>query len=193
MIERFAQEWAHYPTDKSEDVFCDFILEHNSSYNWLEEINPVTLCYDFKWDGCEEIDLSVLEDGYIYTSVSIKKILDIDGTNFDKIKTKKHRYVNQIYKMRNKLSHEGHFSSWTKISSRQNENLPCFISIGCEGNIHWHFAIPYTFLEKLAMECIIRFLDERKRHNKDPFDHNSIEGKHNLAWVSEQRKYTKQK
>ena len=48
MIDSLAQEWANYPPKNEQDVFCDFVLKHQTKYDYLNEIEPVTLYYEKK-------------------------------------------------------------------------------------------------------------------------------------------------
>ena len=60
LIDCMAQEWANYPQKGEQDVFCDFVLKHQTKYNFLNEIDPITLYYDVE----DEIGFEASRPGF---------------------------------------------------------------------------------------------------------------------------------
>lgn len=59
LIDCLAQEWAGYPTGKSKEAFCKFVLQHQSKYDYLDGVEPVTLHYHVE-DLIKESDIEHL-------------------------------------------------------------------------------------------------------------------------------------
>ena len=66
LIEKFAQEYSDYPTNKPAKAFCDFVIKFEASYAFLNEYDPVTIYYDFKTQLKENFNLSFLDYGVNY-------------------------------------------------------------------------------------------------------------------------------
>ena len=45
LLDCMAQEWDNYPDKKQADIFCDFLLAHQSSFDYLDKVEPITLYY----------------------------------------------------------------------------------------------------------------------------------------------------
>lgn len=71
LLESFAQEWAGCPVDKPSEVFEDFICKYQISYEFLKEINPITLFYDFKDELDGKFSLDYLHGGRNYTPIDL--------------------------------------------------------------------------------------------------------------------------
>ena len=56
LIDCLAQEWAGYPTGKSKEALCKFVLQHQSKYDYLDGVEPVTLHYHVE-DSIKESDI----------------------------------------------------------------------------------------------------------------------------------------
>lgn len=199
LLENFAQEWAGYPIDRPSEVFEDFIHKYQKTYTFLKEIDPITLFYDFKDKLSGDFSLDYLESGCIYTpsdliatgeSDKIKKyLLSLDESPKMIRRIEQHKYIKLLYKMRSKISHEQCDYMWAIVSSKWNEKLPSFISVG-RYNVRWELGFPYEFIKQLTEECINNFLIDRKEGKLDPFMNNTDDRKFGLAWVDDYcRKY----
>lgn len=186
-------------------MFCDFILKYNTSYTWLENTNPVALYYErkaklrnlkeklkegaskekeefqFLSNLLEQFNLSKLDEGFIYEPCNIKDSIKFDYENiqFKSSSVKaKNRYVENLYIMRNKLTHEGHLHTLSRMASKSKKTSPVFMSLKHLTLDHaeevsavcWEFVIPFEFLRALAIECTSNFLQERKKESRDPFE-----------------------
>lgn len=194
LLESFAQEWAGYPVDKPSEVYEDFVWKYQKTYLFLKEIDPITLFYDFedKLDG--NFSLDYLSSGCLYTPSDliatgesnkiIKYLYSLDDSSKMLKRIEQHKYIKLLYKMRSKVSHEQCGYMWAKVSSKWNEKLPSFISVGSH-NVRWELGFPYNFVKQLTEECIKGFLEERKEGNIDPFRNNTDDRKFRLSWVDD--------
>lgn len=135
VLDCFAQEYANYPTDGVAKVFCDFVLRFQDKFDYLEQIEPVTLFYDYepnikrivKYPELAEIDpeyanpeLEIsLGDFGLSDGQNTSEIMKLDQTKVligiierdqdakrSEIYKKKHTLIQLIYKMRSKAVHE---------------------------------------------------------------------------------------
>lgn len=201
LLENFAQEWAGYPIDKPSEVFEDFIHKYQKTYTFLKEIDPITLFYDFENELINNFSLDYLSNGCLYTPNNLiatgesnrirEYLLSIDDSSKMLKRIEQHKYIKLLYKMRSKVSHEQCGYMWAKVSSKWNEKLPSFISVGSH-NVRWELGFPYNFVKQLTEECIKNFLEDRKEGNIDPFNNNTDDRKFRLSWVDDySRKYKK--
>lgn len=201
LLENFAQEWAGYPIDKPSEVFEDFVCKYQKTYTFLKAVDPITLFYDFNHMLSGNFSLDYLESGCIYTpndlistgesNKIIEYLLSLDNTSKMLKRIEQHKYIKLLYKMRSKVSHEQCDYTWAKVSSKWNEKLPSFISVG-RYDISWELGFPYEFIKQLTEECINNFLKDRKEGKVDPFRNNTNDRKFRLSWVDDNcRKYVK--
>ncbi len=193
LLEIFVQEEYDYPTSRQRINFCNFVLKYSEKFPFLKEVDPITLFYDFEEELEGEFNLDYLEEANIYAP---QTVVDVGNSNeiieFIKAKSSvdsefrinKHTYVNLIYTMRCKLSHEGFLNSISKLLSKSRDKLPSFISQGTWGSdeIDWVLGFPYDFIKELTFECIENFLISREKEELDPFKNNNHTRKHYLAW-----------
>ncbi len=135
VIDCLAQEYANYPKRDTQKCFVDFVLQFQSMCAYLNQIEPVTLYYDYEpniqkiisnpelkdefssfGDSQYEIflDESLVYDGQLVSKVinsgkaaEILAIIKRDKGEKELNKyTKSHRFINLIYKMRSKAVHE---------------------------------------------------------------------------------------
>ncbi len=159
-----------------------------------------TLYYDVQEHLNDAVKLDFLAEGSVYSPAHMIKSgmtekitdgLDSKGLqNIDEYK-RKHRYVNLLYKMRSKLSHELSTSgSVSPMGLGEKEPMPYYVSVSrvysIDGNLIeddiWELIVPVEFIESLLRECLGNYLDYCKEKQRDPFSNNKFERKFRLAW-----------
>lgn len=75
ILEMMAQEYDNFPLSGLQGSFAKFVLEFQNKYNFLEEVDPITLFYRVESIVSPKVNLSDLIDGEIYYPNS-KIILD---------------------------------------------------------------------------------------------------------------------
>ena len=200
LIDALAQEYSNYSQGQEQKKFTSFVLEFQNKWDFLEYTDPVTLYYDIQDKLDAEINLDFLTDGNPYLPQHIIKS-GLTEKIFDYLKTKgeqnldnymrKHRYVDLLYKMRSKLSHELSTSgSVLAMGLGESEHLPYYISVSrlysidkniIEDDI-WELVVPVEFIGQLLLECLDNYLKYCKESQRDPFSNNKFERKFRLAW-----------
>ncbi|MGN0961565.1 MAG: hypothetical protein ACI4PF_05150, partial [Christensenellales bacterium] len=127
LIDCLAQESSQYPTENTRKTFCDFVIRHQKQYNYINEVEPITLYYRVE----DLIDKSVLIDGFppekevsiddmgYLDNITVKSLLNRCKSNeilkylsnkygkeFATSIAKDHQIISLIYQMRNKAVHE---------------------------------------------------------------------------------------
>ena len=198
IIESFAQEYSDYPDKKSTQAFCDFVLQFQASYAFLNEYDPVTLYYDFETQLEEKFNLSFLDHGRnrnpdqaIQHGKANEMVKSLKKLGIKDRLIKRHSYVCLLYSLRSKLSHE--LSSHNDMLSTDlhllNEYpyyLPRFRSYPVNGSRVrdqvWVLVVPVGFIKKLAFECINNYLDYSLENKDDPFENDRLNRKSHIAW-----------
>ena len=209
LIDCLAQEWAGYPTGKSKEAFCKFVLQHQSKYDYLDGVEPVTLHYHVE-DLIKESDIEHIESiaslktlcisenclaKHAIKTVKAKMILEylekIKNKDFALTKAKEHQLITLIYRMRSKATHE-----MTGLGEKNNTLMETKLTEPFYRNVlrgyvlddkivsefAYELVIPNIFIRDLLMDCINGYLIECKIENKLPFGNNSILRKHRLTW-----------
>jgi hypothetical protein len=200
LLDSLAQEYSNYSQEKEHKKFAFFILEFQKKWDFLEHIDPVTLYYDVQEYLDDSFNLDSLTEGNVYLpsylikSGMTEKIVDsLEAKGVQKIEIykTKHRYVNLLFKMRSKISHElSAPSSVSPMGLGEAEPIPYYMSVSRVYNIDeniikddiWELAVPVEFIEQLLRECLGNYLDFCKETQRDPFSNNKFERKFRLAW-----------
>ena len=200
LIDSLAQEYSNYSLGQEQRKFTNFVLEFQKKWNFLECMDPITLYYDVQEHLNDVVNLNFLTEGNVYSpSYMIKSdmtekivtCLEAKGLqNIDDYK-RKHRYVDLLYKMRSKLSHELSTSgSISPMGLGEKEPLPYYISVSRVYSIDdeiieddiWELVVPVEFIEQLLRDCLCNYLSFCKEKQRDPFSNNKFERKFRLAW-----------
>lgn len=200
LIDSLAQEYSNYSRGQEQKKFTIFVLKFQNKWEFLEHTDPITFYYDVQEHLDDAINLDLLTEGNVYSpsymikSEMTEKIvtcLEAKGLqNIDDYK-RKHRYVDLLYKMRSKLSHELSTSgSVSPMGLGELEPLPYYVSVSRVYSIDeaiieddiWELVVPVEFIEQLLKDCLGNFLDYCKETQRDPFSNNKFERKFRLAW-----------
>lgn len=200
LLESLAQEYSNYSPRQEQKKFTSFVLEFQKKWDFLEQIDPVTFYYDVQDNLDNTINLNFLADGNVYSpsymtkSGMTEKIVECLASkgvqNIDDYQ-RKHRYVDLLYKMRSKLSHELSTSgSVSPMGLGEVEPLPYYISVSRVYSIDeeikeddiWELVVPVEFIEQLLLDCLDNYLEFCKETQRDPFSNNKFERKFRLAW-----------
>lgn len=197
LIENFAQEYDNYSNKKQSEVFCIFVLKFQTSYSFLDKLDPVTLYYEFETELKQHFDLHfldhgvnynpdhVVQHGKAYEMVEYLKSRNV-RKNFDK-----HNFVRLLYSLRSKLSHELYnqhnmLATDLHLLKEYPYYLPDstfpFTNDDVEPEIFWDLVIPVGFIRKLALEVINNYLDYSLKNKNDPFENNTQERKSVKTW-----------
>lgn len=197
IIESFAQEFGNYEKT-STAAFCDFVLRFQSSYVFLDKLDPVTLFYDFEDDLKNDFDLQFLNDKESYNVIhaivhghadEMKKFLLHHGK--DEKRINKHQYVRLLYSLRSKLSHElSSHNGMLSTNCHLLPNFPYYVSTTrsyCMDDIPkidnvWEPVFPVGFIKKLTAECIDKYLEFSIQNKNDPFENDTFTRKSKIAW-----------
>lgn len=211
LIDSIAQESNNYSGNNNTKIFCDFVLSHCKKFDYLNEIEPVTLFYDIE----ELIDDVVLIDGFPpepeislnFYSIESKTVPEFikskeakEIVNYAKNKApqkiERHRLIKLIYRMRDKAVHEMGsigIEKYNKINLYNKKlinNEPYYFDIGrtyVEDNLIvsdgiLELIIPNEFIREVMVDCIENYLIDCRENKRAPFSNNEITRKHNLTW-----------
>lgn len=200
LIDSLAQEYSNYSRGQEQKKFTIFVLEFQNKWEFLEHTDPITFYYDVQEHLDDAINLDFLTEGNVYSPSNMIKsemtekivtCIEAKGLqNIDDYK-RKHRYVDLLYKMRSKLSHELSTSgSVSPMGLGETEALPYYVSVSRVYSINediieddiWELVVPVEFIEQLLKDCLGNFLDYCKETQRDPFSNNKFERKFRLAW-----------
>ena len=116
LMECLAQDVANYPNKGQHKTFTDFVLKYQNKYCYLGEIDPVTLFYHAEKNVGEVFNLGDFQEGALYcptdsfiqnqAKILITKLTEVMGEEEEIKIAQKHRYVDLLYRMRCRLSHE---------------------------------------------------------------------------------------
>ena len=156
--------------------FCSvvYVLSNNNpnnfqnKYDFLEAVDPITLFYRVEDIIAPKVNLHNLVDGEIYFPKSKRisdKVLEIEtelitknGKEYADKKLKEHRYVDLLYRMRCRLSHE--FSA-PHISFSKVINEPSYINCSRQyvsngrlvNDAVWQLRFPVGFVKDLCLNA----------------------------------------
>lgn len=210
ILDAFAQAHAGYPTNNITETFTKFVLRFHENENWafLDQTDPITFIYDVCRDYPDLKDLlddnftggggSILRLPYLVKSEKTEEIfarLKKNGMIEDKLNSyrTKHRYVNLLYKLRSKLTHElSHPGSSFDARLGEKEPTPFFVSNSVYDNFndpnvppkdeYWMLNVPIGFIEQLVESCVNNYLDYCAEEHIDPFEKNTSDRKCKKAW-----------
>ncbi|WP_324665505.1 hypothetical protein VLL09_03330 [Dehalococcoides mccartyi] len=200
LIDSLAQEYSNYSRGQEQKKFTNFVLEFQKKWDFLEYTDPITFYYDVQEHLIESVNLNSLSEGDVYSPAHMIKsemtekvvaCLEEKGVQNIADCKRKHRYVDLLYKMRSKLSHELSTSgSVSPMGLGEKEPLPYYVSVSrvysIDGNLIeddiWELVVPVEFIERLLLDCLGNYLDFCKKTQRDPFSNNKFERKFRLAW-----------
>ena len=212
LIDCMAQEWANYQQKGEQDVFCDFVLKHQTKYNYLNEIDPITLYYDVE----DEIGFEAYRPGFppmkrvMLTSPwlrSITKFTDfVHLGKADEIaqelrrtkteeqvtrKLERHRLIRLIYRLRSKVTHElSALGDEHPLMKPYQCGEPYYREVGRkyieDGNVvsdHvYELIIPNEFIREIMLDCMDHYLMECVENDHAPFENNSFMRRFRITW-----------
>lgn len=200
IMESIAQDLSNYIVDrKQHDIFTEFVLKYQDRYSFLELIDPVTLYYRKENELSPIASLENIIPGGMYSPEdhairnTADKIEKAIKTLYKEKEAKKllieHRYVNLLYRLRCRASHE---FSQSGISKSENHIEPYYIS--CyrvyvkEGNIVeddvWKLNVPSKFLKDLCVNCVDNYLEECIKKNILPVENDGMGRLCELSWYN---------
>lgn len=199
IIEMMAQEYSNFPTKHLQDSFTDFVLKFQNKYDYLKLIDPVTLYYRVKDVLPQTITLTSLPDGgiyYPYTAAIREKAFEIQNAlanikdiNYVEKKLKDHRYVDLLYRMRCRLSHE--FSApHTSLNAKATE--PYYISCSrvyltnsrIASDDVWQLKFPVCFVKELCLNCFDNYMKCCSETHTSPNKNNGLDRFCELSWYT---------
>ena len=199
IIEMMAQAYGNFPTKHLQDSFTDFVLNFQNKYNYLRLTDPVTLYYRVKDILPPTITLASLPDGgiyYPYTTLIREKAIEIQNAitniknpDYVEKKLKDHRYVDLLYRMRCRLSHE--FSApHMSLNSRMAE--PYYISCTREylsnsrmvSDDVWQLQFPVCVVKELCLNCFDNYMKHCLETHTSPNNNNSMDRFCELSWYT---------
>jgi len=199
ILEMMAQAFDDYPTNRLQDSFAKFVLKFQNKYDFLEKVDPVTLFYRVEDIISTTVSLNDLVDGEIYfpnSKIISDKVLEIQNEliqqkdeNFINKRLKEHRYVELLYRMRCRLSHE--FSA-PHISLSESSTIPSYINCSRQyvsnGKLIkddvWHLRFPVSFIKDLCWNCFENYMEYCLREHISPNDNNGLNRFCELSWYS---------
>ncbi len=198
IIEMMAQEYYNFPS-KNQDTFTRFVCEFQNKYDYLELTDPITLYYRVESIVLPAITLNNLEDGSVYhpkAAVIREKFVELQsalttekGTDYADKKLKEHRYVDLLYRMRCRLSHE--FLA-PHISVSESETEPYYINwhrvfmketVMVEDEI-WQLSFPICFVKDLCINCFENYLSHCLNMRTPPNLNNGLDRICELSWYN---------
>lgn len=212
LIDCLAQEWAGYPIRNFKGVFCDFVLAHQKTYDYLGKVEPVTLYYRIE-DWIEkspllpgfppEKEVSLESLGYIDSRL-VKDVLPNgkadeilhyiakkNGAVFAAQKAKEHRLIELIYRMRSKATHEmTGLGQETVLKKQYHFTEPYYRDVGrlyvlddkVVSDNVCELVIPNSFIRIILDDCIDGYFSECREKCREPFSNDGITRKYLLSW-----------
>lgn len=202
VIEMMAQEFSNFPIKCLQNSFTEFVLKFQNKYDYLELTDPVTLYYRVKDVIPQTVTLSSLPDGgiyYPYTAVIREKASEIQSAlentkdvNYVKKKLKDHRYVDLLYRMRCRLSHE--FSApHTSLNPKATEPyyircsrvyLISSINSKITSDDVWQLQFPVYFVKELCLNCFDNYMKYCLETHTSPNKNNGLDRFCELSWYA---------
>ena len=199
LIESIAQDLSNYPEREQQKTFVEFVLKYQNKYLYHEFVYPITLFYHLENEIQDKINLLDLMDGQVYNPLDrsirdkVDEIREVLEKNMAKEKVEKylikHRYVDLLYRMRCRISHE---FSYSHISINTREEEPYYINFDRTYKIEnavlndkvWQLSVPIQFIKNICENCINNYLDECLRNKKIPCENDSLGRFCELSWYS---------
>lgn len=198
IIEMMAQEYYNFPS-KNQDTFTNFVCKFQNKYDYLELTDPITLYYHVEGIVSPSIILNNLENGSIYhpkeavirdNLIKLQSVLTTEkGPDYADKKLKEHRYVDLLYRMRCRLSHE--FLA-PHISVGEREKEPYYINCYrlfkkkteiVEDEI-WQLLFPIGFVKNLCVNCFENYLSNCLDMRIPPNLNNGLDRMCELSWYN---------
>jgi len=197
ITDSLAQNVNGYKWKGASDAFCKFVCMYQNTYDFLGDIDPVTLYYDLENKLFQDIDVvDYLDDGNVYypenilSNMNLKRIIARAKDNGNNKIIAKHSYIRLLYQLRNKLVHEfsviGGPMDWTE------DSLPFYNSVDrlfgeneMKSNPKkriWQLTFPTKFIRELLYNAIDNYFIECIKEQKDPYNNNNILRPMYLAW-----------
>ena len=199
IIEMLSQEYYNYPDKGNQKTFTNFVLKFQDKCDYLELIDPITLYYHVEEYIKDKINLDNLIDGgvyYVNSDVIRNKATEICLELETIINTKlcdtferQHRYVDLLYRMRCRLSHE--FSS-SHTSYKQDETEPYYVCCMrtyaknktiVNDNV-WQLMFPIQFIKELCFNCFNNYLQYCIEEGVPAGSNNGLDRFCELSWYS---------
>lgn len=200
IMESIVQDLSNYDIDKKQkDSFTEFVLKYQGRCSFLELLEPVTLFYRRENELSKCVSLNKIVEGSIYspgdkvirdTAEAMEKVVK---SLFSEEKAnhllKDHRYVDFLYRLRCRASHE---FSQSGISKNENHVEPYYISCYrayvkdeniVEDNV-WMLRIPSKFLKDLCLNCVDNYLEECLKSNSLPVANDGMGRLCELSWYN---------
>jgi hypothetical protein len=197
LIESIAQDVANYPERENQKAFTEFVLKYQTVCSFLKDVDPITLFYRVEHNINQQSSLDNFIDGSVYSpndKIIRDKAKEIEltlKTVFGEEKSKRyinnHRYIDLLYRLRCKLSHE--FSS-SHIAMSKDAKEPYYMCCSryylkdakiIQDDV-WTFNIPIEFIKSLCENCISNYLDECLQTNRLPLPNNTLNRFCELSW-----------
>lgn len=193
LLDCLAQENSNYPKDNKK-AFVNFVLKYKENYNFLGEIDGVSLFYQYESLLNGKFNLNYSSDYGIYSpknAIEDGNITEVLSFLHDQISEKEYkkifetqRYVDHLYKMRNKLVHEHSIIGTGLELTGVHKSEPCYISCNDGYNDYWLLGFPYEFIKNLFISCLENFLNDRSFQNLDAFENKFLSKKRQLVWLT---------
>lgn len=200
LIESLVQEYSNYRRGGEQQKFTTFVLKFQNKWDFLRHTDPVTLFYEVQDHLDDDINLEFMSEGCIYSPDEVIKsgkteeiiayLKTSKHQNVNELK-ERHRYVDLLYRLRSKLSHESSAPGWlAEKSFGVPEPLPYYTSCSRRYSIDgkaiedhvWELVMPVELIKQLLYECLENYLKSCEESQRVPFSNNKFERKFRLAW-----------
>lgn len=212
LIESLAQEHAAYPPRDQQRVFTGFVLKFDDEHKLLNKTDPVTLFYhvenqidpedlhDLETDLSRSIGLGKDNLWRVINSPIADRILGCINVKFgqsyaDKLK-RQHRYVDLLYRLRCKLSHENQpLGGTNQYSPFIEATEPYYIEKrllnkdrnGIYRIKYWAPIIPLAFIKDVLISCLDKYLEYCRESHIHPYSNNAKERSCLFSWYDDER------
>ena len=192
LMECIAQDIANYPTRENRKIFKDFVLKYQNVCTYLNELDPVTLFYRTehiikKTIFVESFSMLSPDNEIIREAAENVKNALLQQTDPKTFKRycEEHTYINLLYTMRCRLSHE--FST-SCIAIAQTIKTPHYIqsSFFDQGKLEsrWALQIPVDFVKAICENCITNYLNECEEKEQIPLPNRMKTPYIKYSWFS---------
>lgn len=209
IIECLAQDYYNYPRNRPQDVFIDYLLKFNDKHAFLKDVDPVTLYYRvegyFTAEDKEKFETR-LDDilrfdrrdiNSVINHHLVEEVFSYIGKKITESQThelqKQHRFVNLMYKLRCKLSHENqspggtgqHQTSYVGRLPYYDRTTLAFIDKADEApaqRTYWQLVMPVDFLVDALNSCLKNHLEDCNKRGVRPFENNAARVDMFLSW-----------
>lgn len=198
-MERMVQEYDNYPQRCLQESFTKFVIQFQDKYDFLEKTDPITLFYRVEDVISSKITLEDMVDGEMYlprSQIILDKAKEMRNElirqkdeEYANKKMKEHRYVDLLYRMRCRVSHE--FSA-LHISFSQVINEPTYIKCSRQymkkGQLAsdgvWQLRFPISFVRDLCLNCFENYLEYCLKKHISPNKNNGLDRFCELSWYN---------